>query len=62
MLNISESIKKEKFMGIMRNVPLDKTEAVADAMYRGGIRIFEVTYNPSESDTIEKVSKQLEII
>lgn len=62
MLDIEERIRKEKFIGILRNVPLNKTEAVADAMYRGGIRIFEVTYNPSESDTVDKVSKQLEII
>ena len=55
-------IRKERFMAILRNMPMDKFEKTIQALYEGGIRIFEVTYNPSKSDTIETVNKSFEII
>ena len=57
-----ELLKKEKFIGLLRNVPIEKTEEVAWAMYKGGVRIFEVTYNPSKKDTVKTVEKQFEIL
>ncbi len=55
-------IKRERFMAILRNMPMDKFEKTVQALFEGGIRIFEVTYNPSKSDTIETVHKSFEII
>ncbi len=55
-------IRKERFMAILRNMPMDKFEKTVQALFEGGIRIFEVTYNPSKSDTIETVNKSFEII
>lgn len=45
-------IKKHKFIAILRHIPKEKAADVARAMYNGGVRIFEVTFNPSAKDTI----------
>ena len=55
-------IKRERFMAILRNMPMDKFEKTVQALFEGGIRIFEVTYNPSKSDTVETVNNAFEII
>lgn len=49
-------------MAILRNMPMDKFEKTVQALFEGGIRIFEVTFNPSKSDTIETVSNAFGII
>lgn len=55
-------IKKHRFIAILRNVLLEKAEKTVKALYDGGIRIFEVTFNPSKSDTIETVTKTFDLI
>ena len=55
-------IKKHRFIAILRNVPLEKAEKTVRALYDGGIRIFEVTFTPSKSDTIETVTKTFDLI
>lgn len=54
-------LKKERFIGLLRNIPVEKTENILCAMYKGGVRIFEFTYNPSQRDTVESVFKQFDI-
>ncbi len=53
-------LKKEKFIGLLRNIPIEKTENILCAMYRGGVRIFEFTYNPSQRDTVKDVARQFD--
>lgn len=50
---IAERIEKEKLIVIVRGVEKDKLIPLAEAMYKGGIRLLEVTYsaNGSVSDT-----------
>ncbi len=55
-------IKKHKFIAILRNIPEEKLENTAKALYDGGARIFEITFNPSEEDTVEKTKRAFEII
>jgi len=55
-------IKKQGFIAILRHLPLEKAEKTVKALYDGGIRIFEVTYNPSSDDTIDTVNKTFDII
>lgn len=55
-------IKNERFMAILRNMPMEKFEKTIQALFEGGIRIFEVTYNPSKPDTIETVNNAFEMI
>lgn len=49
-----ELIKKHRFIAILRHIPLHTVEGVAKALYEGGVRIFEVTFNPSASNTVEE--------
>ena len=51
-----ELIKKHRFIAILRHIPLHTVEGVAKALYEGGVRIFEVTFNPSAADTVEETS------
>lgn len=57
-----EMIKKHKFIAILRNIPEDKLENTAKALYNGGARLFEITFNPSDPDTIKKTAMAFEII
>lgn len=57
-----EMFKKHKFAAIFRNIPENKIENTARALYRGGARIFEITFNPSDSDTVSKTANAFEII
>ena len=59
MLN---KIKEHKFIAILRHVPLEKTAETAKALYEGGIRIMEITFDPSDPDTILKTERAFEII
>lgn len=53
MSNI-DFIKKHRFIAILRHIPLHTVEGVAKALYAGGVRIIEVTFNPSAADTVEE--------
>lgn len=55
-------IEKHKFIAILRHIPKDKASEVAKAMYDGGVRIFEVTFNPSSKDTISETTSIIRII
>lgn len=49
-----ELLKKHRFVGILRHIPGDKALKAAQAMYEGGIRIFEVTFDPCCPDTCKE--------
>ena len=49
-------LQKHRFIGIMRHIPSDKALRAAEAMYDGGIRIFEITFDPSRADTKEETA------
>ena len=49
-----ELLRKYRFVGILRHIPVDKALDAAKAMYEGGIRIFEVTFDPSRADTCQE--------
>jgi len=51
-MNTLDMIQKNRFIAILRHIPAELAPDVALAMYNGGIRIFEVTFNPSREDTI----------
>lgn len=57
-----ELIKKHRFIAILRHIPRHTVEGVAKALYEGGVRIFEVTFNPSASDTVEETSAIIKTI
>ncbi len=49
-----ELIKKNRFVGIFRHIPPMFALDAAKAMYEGGIRIFEVTFDPRETITAKE--------
>ncbi len=46
-------LREQRFIAILRHIPVKGIEQVADALYAGGIRIFEVTFDPSSPTTVE---------
>ncbi|MEH6305796.1 bifunctional 4-hydroxy-2-oxoglutarate aldolase/2-dehydro-3-deoxy-phosphogluconate aldolase [Olivibacter sp. CPCC 100613] len=55
-----ENIKKNKIVAIIRGAKPDDVLYIAEALYKGGIRLVEITMNSAEPlATIERVSDQL---
>jgi 2-dehydro-3-deoxyphosphogluconate aldolase / (4S)-4-hydroxy-2-oxoglutarate aldolase len=51
-----EIIKRERFIALTRNVNVDVMEELVKALYKGGIRVLEITFNPSDDDTLVKTA------
>lgn len=49
-----ELLKKHRFVGIFRHIAPQYALEAAKAMYDGGIRIFEITFDPSRENTKEE--------
>lgn len=49
-----ELLKKHRFVGILRHIAPQYALEAAKAMYDGGIRIFEITFDPSRENTKEE--------
>ena len=49
-----ELLKKYRFVGIFRHIRPEYALRAAQAMYEGGIRIFEITFDPSRPNTEEE--------
>ena len=45
---VIERIEKEKLIAIVRGVSADQCSKVANALYAGGVRLMEITYNQKE--------------
>ena len=52
-----ELIQKHRFIAILRHIPLHTIDDVTRALYEGGIRIIEVTFNPSNPDTVKETKE-----
>lgn len=56
-----QAIRDHKLIAILRGVPLDRVVDTAEALYRGGIRVLEVTYTAGEpatdAETAEKIRR-----
>ena len=51
-MNAMEWIRTHRFIAILRHISPVVIDGVARALYEGGIRLFEVTFNPSSSTTV----------
>lgn len=49
-----ELLKKHRFVGILRHIRPEVALPAAQAMYEGGIRIFEITFDPSRATTAQE--------
>lgn len=59
---IIEAIEKEKIVAIIRGVQKEKLIPLAQAMYDGGVRLLEVTYDANGKISDEDVTKNIEML
>ena len=59
MNNIFESVKKNKIIVIVRGVAKEKLIPLAEAMYNGGIRHIECTYQANGSISDEEIADNI---
>lgn len=62
MNNVIESIKKNKIIVIVRGVAKDKIIPLAEAMYNGGIRLIECTYQANGSISDEEIADNIRML
>lgn len=58
-MDLFNFIKQEKFIALARFVPPEAMEKVAEALYNGGVRLFEIPFNPSRKNTIEETKESI---
>lgn len=56
---VIDRILKEKIVVIVRGIASDKLIPLAEAMYEGGIRVLEITYNASNMDENAEVAANI---
>lgn len=54
MNNASEFIEREGFTLLLRRIPAEDSLNFVRAAFKGGVRIFEITFDPSDPDTVNK--------
>ena len=62
MNNIIESVKKNKIIVIVRGVAKEKLIPLAEAMYNGGIRLIECTYQANGSISDEEIADNIKML
>jgi len=62
MDKIITAIKHHKIIVIMRRVPSEKILPVTQALYDGGIKIIEVTFDQSDPNTLQNTSQAIKSI
>ena len=58
----AEKIVKEKIIVIIRGVAKDKLLPLATALYDGGIRLIECTYDASGKTTDEEIASGIKLL
>ena len=59
---VIQAIEKEKLIVIVRGVEKEKLIPLAEAMYRGGIRLLEVTYSANGAVSDEETSENIKML
>jgi len=60
--NIIDAIKQHKIIAIFRKVPLDSVIDAAQALYDGGIRLIEVTFDQSNPTNHENTTQAISML
>jgi len=60
--NIIKAVSEEKLVVIVRGVARDKLVPLAEAMYRGGVRLLEVTYSADGSTPDEETADRIRML
>lgn len=59
---VIKRIEKEKIITILRGVPSDKLIPLAKAMYKGGIRLIECTFDASGKTSDEEIAAKIKLL
>lgn len=62
MQNIIEKVIENKLIAIVRGVAKDKLIETAEAMYRGGIKLIEITYSANGSVSDEETAEGIKLL
>ena len=57
-----QTIEREKIVVITRNIYDEDLLKLAKALYEGGIRCFEITYDPADPNTMTKISDNMRML
>lgn len=60
--NIIKAVSEEKLVVIVRGVARDKLVPLAEAMYRGGVRLLEITYSANGSISDEETADSIRML
>lgn len=60
--NVYQAILEHKIIVIIRGIDTDKLLPTAEALIKGGIKLIEVTFNHSSSDTVEETKKAIQLL
>lgn len=60
--NVIQTIEREKIITIVRGVSKEKLVPLAEAMYAGGIRLLELTYDPTGRVSDEQTAENIEML
>ena len=61
-MNVLNELKSARFIAILRRVPQTKIVRVAEALSRAGIRFIEITFDPSDPDTLQDTARKLKLV
>ena len=56
---IISCVKEEKIIAIIRGIESEKCQKVAQALYDGGIRLMEITYNQKDPSSWEQTAQAI---
>lgn len=56
---VLDFLLRERFIVIARGVPENQIADVAEAVWRGGVRFFELTYDQTRSDALELMNRNM---
>ncbi len=62
MNSVIDTVLKEKLIVIVRGVSSDKLLPMCEAMYKGGVRLLEITYSADGSTSDEETSANIEML
>lgn len=60
--DIVSTIERERLMVITRGIYGEDLLKLAQALYEGGIRCFEITYDPTDPNTLDIVRENIELL
>ena len=61
-MNILNELKTARFIAIARRVAQTKIVRVAEALSRAGIRFMEITFDPSDPDTLQDTARKMRLV